>query len=64
MKQSELEQEIANFESHQYLCKNDDDEIESSLMIFKHYVKSYQLLLNVAKNIFRIPIASVAVERV
>ncbi len=30
--QSELEQEIVNFESHQYINTNDDDEIESSLM--------------------------------
>jgi hypothetical protein len=31
-------------------------------MFFKHNAKSYPLLTNVAKNIFCIPIASVAVE--
>jgi hypothetical protein len=62
--QSELEQEIVNFESHQYINTNDDDEIESSLMFFKHNANSYPLLINVAKNIFCIPIASVAVESI
>jgi hypothetical protein len=47
--QSELEQEIVNFESHQYINTSDDDEIESSLMFFKHNANSYPLLINVAK---------------